>query len=170
MCTDLYLSHHGIKGQKWGIRRYQNEDGSLTSAGKSRYSNSSRFAEFKYKRLNKYADRGDKITEAGRDVDKEWLKKYRTAVGIGAASVATILAMHYMGVKGARVRIGSLPPVSLNSTVIAAGSSIASRILTSSANRNLKSVKMSNRRKAAYAQNPDNPYWAGDNPKFREWG
>lgn len=29
-----YLMHHGIIGQKWGVRRYQNEDGSLTSAGK----------------------------------------------------------------------------------------------------------------------------------------
>lgn len=31
------LYHHGIKGQKWGVRRYQNEDGSLTPAGKERY-------------------------------------------------------------------------------------------------------------------------------------
>ena len=33
------LYHHGIKGQKWGIRRYQNEDGTLTEAGKQRYGN-----------------------------------------------------------------------------------------------------------------------------------
>ena len=31
------LAHHGIKGQKWGVRRYQNDDGSLTSAGRLRY-------------------------------------------------------------------------------------------------------------------------------------
>ena len=31
------LYHHGIKGQKWGIRRFQNADGSLTQAGKRRY-------------------------------------------------------------------------------------------------------------------------------------
>ena len=30
------LYHHGIKGQRWGIRRYQNKDGTLTPAGKKR--------------------------------------------------------------------------------------------------------------------------------------
>ena len=34
---DLYLEHHGIKGMKWGIRRYQNPDGSLTPEGRKRY-------------------------------------------------------------------------------------------------------------------------------------
>lgn len=32
-----YICHHGILGMKWGIRRYQNKDGSLTAAGKKRY-------------------------------------------------------------------------------------------------------------------------------------
>lgn len=32
-----YLVHHGIKGQKWGVRRFQNEDGTLTEEGKIRY-------------------------------------------------------------------------------------------------------------------------------------
>lgn len=31
------LSHAGVKGMKWGVRRYQNADGSLTDAGKKRY-------------------------------------------------------------------------------------------------------------------------------------
>ena len=35
--TSDYIYHHGIIGQKWGVRRYQNPDGSLTDAGKKRY-------------------------------------------------------------------------------------------------------------------------------------
>lgn len=35
--SDNELQHHGILGQKWGIRRYQNDDGTLTEAGKKHY-------------------------------------------------------------------------------------------------------------------------------------
>ena len=34
---DDELYHHGVKGQRWGLRRFQNEDGSLTDAGRNRY-------------------------------------------------------------------------------------------------------------------------------------
>ena len=45
------ISHHGIKGQKWGERRYQNPDGTLTEEGRKRYSS---YAPYKIQRsLNK---------------------------------------------------------------------------------------------------------------------
>ena len=34
--SQVYLAHHGIKGQRWGVRRYQNPDGTLTEKGKAR--------------------------------------------------------------------------------------------------------------------------------------
>ena len=47
------LYHHGIKGMKWGVRRFQNEDGSLTSAGKKRYDDDSTGSD---KRLSSNSD------------------------------------------------------------------------------------------------------------------
>ena len=35
--SEDYLAHHGILGMKWGVRRYENKDGTLTEAGKKRY-------------------------------------------------------------------------------------------------------------------------------------
>ena len=39
--SDEELAHHGIKGQKWGVRRFEKADGTLTSAGKKRYGDTS---------------------------------------------------------------------------------------------------------------------------------
>ena len=42
-----YLCHHGIQGMHWGVRRYQNKDGSLTKAGK-RHRQKEYYKAFKY--------------------------------------------------------------------------------------------------------------------------
>ena len=55
--TGTYLAHHGILGMKWGVRRYQNPDGSLTAAGKARY--------YKNDIKKGYRDEEGGITEKG---------------------------------------------------------------------------------------------------------
>ena len=44
------LCHYGIRGMRWGIRRYQNSDGSLTTAGRKRYSTGKHHSSFTRKK------------------------------------------------------------------------------------------------------------------------
>ncbi len=96
MIEKTYLIHHGIKGQKWGVRRYQNEDGTLTDAGKARYyddytpkkdptkmsdkelaeANKRLGAESQYRQLTG-------TTQPGRSFNRD------TAIKIGATFIAT---------------------------------------------------------------------------------
>ena len=65
-----YLEHHGIPGMKWGVRRFQNKDGSLTAAGEKRYGNlgTGSSAHAMTKHLNKL-DAGYANVEARRRSD-----------------------------------------------------------------------------------------------------
>ena len=55
------LFHHGIKGQKWGERKYQNKDGSLTPAGKERYG-----GDFTSKKAQKFGAKAAKAAAKGK--------------------------------------------------------------------------------------------------------
>lgn len=57
-----YLEHYGIKGMKWGIRRFQNKDGSLTKAGLKRYSDAASDVASKVGKA--VAEGGKKLGEA----------------------------------------------------------------------------------------------------------
>lgn len=63
LISEEELQHHGIKGQKWGVRRYQNEDGSLTAKGKQRYGTKENF-EREYPQESK-----KKMKKAKQEVD-----------------------------------------------------------------------------------------------------
>ena len=59
-----YLAHHGILGQKWGVRRYQNYDGSLTAEGRKRRG---------------YSSEGKKAVNAAKEAVRNQVKKRAAA-------------------------------------------------------------------------------------------
>ena len=71
------LVHHGIKGQRWGVRRYQNEDGSLTAAGKKREEKTD-----------------SKTTAPNNERKKNIAKKIAIGSGIAVGSIATVAAVN----------------------------------------------------------------------------
>ena len=87
-----YLEHHGILGQKWGVRRYQNKDGTLTKEGREKYYKIDPNSGY-YKNTQDRIDKGSKIG---------------TAIGLatGAAHIATV---------------GMLAPYALSTAVVNAG-------------------------------------------------
>ena len=70
------LTHFGIKGQKWGIRRYQNQDGTLTAAGKAKYK---KYVSAASKSLDERRHAYGKINEAmmWRETHPRYLRNMR---------------------------------------------------------------------------------------------
>ena len=66
------LLHYGIKGQKWGIRRYQNEDGTLTEAGKKRYAISQKAANYASNTSKAYYESASKTQSEADNIRKKY--------------------------------------------------------------------------------------------------
>ena len=88
------LYHYGVKGMKWGVRRYRNKDGSLTPKGRSRYQNDDGlgYGSMGSKDVKKYFNKNGSLTKKGEEklVDKSngirhytLNKEIRKALGYG---------------------------------------------------------------------------------------
>ena len=115
------LYHHGILGMKWGVRRYQNKDGSLTPKGKKRYSedyNESR--NIKRKGIKRMSN-DDLRKVNNRDSLERTYKNNNSKVGKTIAIVGTTAGV-----------IGSLNAILKNSPrVVANGKKAVNRIARS---------------------------------------
>ncbi len=103
-----YLIHYGIKGQQWGLRRYQNEDGTLTEEGKLRYnegqpeSDTWKKSEAKYLTDKELIRRNNRLTQErnykesltteaerqAKQVKSDIIKKVIAGTAISLAAVA----------------------------------------------------------------------------------
>lgn len=90
------LYHHGIKGQKWGLRRFQQENGTLTSAGRERYADA-----IAKSAANASGSTKKSGSSAGSSQRKEKLKKIAKAAAITAGTAAVAYGTYKLAKSGA---------------------------------------------------------------------
>ena len=112
------LYHYGVKGQKWGIRRYQNPNGTLTEEGKIRYGVDPK--------TGKLSDEGKKLLK--QDIDDQGKRKVNIfgSLGIGAATASAIAVGIGLaeGIMSTKLAISTL-----SSAAITAGTSVVALLL-----------------------------------------
>lgn len=132
-----YLEHHGIKGQKWGVRKYQNPDGTLTAAGKARYyqlSDGSLKSKIKYEQKDdgSFKKRGllsRSVMEGKARMTKTSGKdRGLISAGLRAYGATAVRSMAKSGVLAAAI-VGSTIAAPGAAVLISTGASVAGTIM-----------------------------------------
>ena len=107
------LYHYGVKGQKWGIRRYQNPNGTLTEEGKIRYGVDPK--------TGKLSAEGKKLLK--QDIDDQHKRKVNIlgSLGIGASIASAVAAGAGLaeGIISTNMAIGTISSAAINAGVSA---------------------------------------------------
>ena len=107
------LYHYGVKGQKWGIRRYQNPNGTLTEEGKIRYGVDPK--------TGKLSAEGKKLLK--QDIDDQQKRKVNIlgSLGIGASIASAVAAGAGLaeGIISTNMAIGTISSAAVNAGVSA---------------------------------------------------
>lgn len=128
MVYETTLQHWGIKGQKWGVRRYQNKDGSLTSAGKKRYSDS---------------NSSSRSTSERKGMSSSTKKKLVAGAAVGATAILTAYAISD---PKARKLITSMASKSFDAVKTVATSDKTKAFIKNTGNKAVKTLKASSSR------------------------
>ena len=146
------LAHYGILGMKWGVRRYQNPDGSLTEEGKARQKRWKGPDTPRYRRLNKKADKGDRLRAEGKTITG--INNKGTALAVGTAVAGSIAASSLRG-KKICLTYGGTSIGSINSDKIAIGTAALDLAIKAKAGIDASNIR------ASYRRESNGEYWAG---------